>query len=266
MKILSWNVAGIRACIKRGSLDFVKSCDYDIICFQETKALESEVVIPTEISEIYPYRYWKSSLGITQRKGLAGTAIWSKTKAIREFEPPVIDQEGRVTALEFPEFCLVTVYTPNSQNKTSERHDYRVGTWDHEFLHFINNLPCEKSVIVSGDFNCAYLDINIYNPEKYKDKAAGFLNDERENFYHYLDYFVDAYREKNGMQENIYTYWDQTRPIMRKNNYGWFIDYFLVQNKIKNKIIKCQIHPEIKGSDHCPISLQIKTRKLIISN
>ena len=122
MKILSWNVAGIRATIRKNSLDFLQEGEYDMICFQETKAEESQVQMPEALAAMYPHRYWRSSQGIEQRKGLSGTAIWSKTKAIREHDPPGVDVEGRVTALEFPTFNLVTVYTPNSQSAVSERH------------------------------------------------------------------------------------------------------------------------------------------------
>ena len=116
MKILSWNVAGIRATIRKKSLDFLQDGEYDVICFQETKAEESQVQVPEALAAMYPHRYWRSSQGIEQRKGLSGTAIWSKVKAIREIDPPAVDVEGRVTALEFPTFNLVTVYTPNSQS------------------------------------------------------------------------------------------------------------------------------------------------------
>ena len=269
MKILSWNVAGIRATIKKGNLDFLETSDYDIVCFQETKADEQQVILNDNIKNIYPYRYWKSTQGITQRKGFSGTSIWSKIKPIKELDIPDIDSEGRVTTLEFDDFIISTVYTPNSQSLTSERHIYRVSLWDEFFLDYINNLNKIKPTIVCGDLNVANEDIDIYNPKQLSNKAAGFLDSERENFKKILNNgWIDTFRFKNPNLINQYTYWDQRHPQLRSSNRGWRIDYFLLPNKYKNKINNSEILPDIKGSDHCPIALDFnfKKKKLKILN
>jgi exodeoxyribonuclease-3 len=262
VKILCWNVAGIRACIKKGALDFLEDGEYDIICFQETKAEEHQVNVPNKLAEHYPYRYWRSTQGITQRKGLSGTAIWSKLKPIKDIDPPAIDAEGRVTTLEFPNWNLVTVYTPNSQGPTSERHIYRVGVWDEHFRDYVKNLEENKPTIICGDFNVGKEDIDVYKPDEWRNKCAGFLDDERENFNLLLDEgWIDTFRLFNLNKPNCYTYWDQKLPYLRKTNRGWRIDYFLVPSKLETKIVNSKIHPEIMGSDHCPISLEIRKRK-----
>ena len=262
-KILCWNIAGIRASIKKGALDFLSDGEYDIICFQETKAEEEQVKISEALSAMYPYRYWRSTQGITQRKGLSGTAIWSKKEAVNNIEPPAIDSEGRVTTLEFPEWNLVTVYTPNSQGPHSERHIYRVGVWDEHFRNYINNLNANKPTIVCGDFNVGKDDIDVYKPDEWRNTCAGFLDAERDNFNELLeDGWVDTYRIFYPNQPDKYTFWDQKLPYLRKTNRGWRIDYFLVPSNFKKNVKKADIHPGIMGSDHCPISLEIKQKKL----
>ena len=262
MKILSWNVAGIRACIKRGSLDFLKKGEWDIVCFQETKAEASEVLVPDALMELYPYRYWRSSLGIKQRKGLSGTAIWSKTPALRELDPPEFDVEGRVTALEFKKWILVTVYTPNSQQLGCERHTYRVTEWDPGFRSYLHFLNRNKPTVVCGDFNVAHSDVDVDKPEEYRNVCAGFLDDERLNFHALTqDGWTDSFRELHPGNPECYTYWNQMIPAKRKKNRGWRIDYFLVPKAFRRRILKADIHPQIFGSDHCPISLVIELRR-----
>ena len=263
MKIMCWNVAGLRACLKRGSLDWIKDGRYDMICLQETKALESEVTIPDEIAEAYPYRYWRSCQGEGgQRKGLSGTAIWSRTKA-RAFLPiPEFDKEGRITSVDMGEFILLTVYTPNSQSPASDRCSYRINKWDNHFRTYVATINNYKPVIICGDFNVAHHDRDVYNPEEWRNTVAGFLDNERANFQKLLDFgFVDAYRQRFPDAERRYTFWDQKLPFLRKCNRGWRIDYFLVSEKMKDKIRGSAILSQVQGSDHCPITLTIETKQ-----
>ena len=241
MKILSWNVAGIRATIKKDHLSFLRHGEYDVVCFQETKATAEQVKVPNELKVVYPFRFWKSTMGTTQRKGFSGTAIWSKTEPIAVLDPPAIDEEGRVTAIEFENFIVVTVYTPNSQGPDTDRHLFRVGIWDDHFRDYICELNARKPTIVCGDLNVAHQDIDIHNPDKNRNRGAGFLDDERDNFQQHLNAgFVDAFREKNE-EPNNYTYWDQRMPHLRKTNRGWRIDYFLVPISMKQQIKECRI-------------------------
>lgn len=267
MQILSWNVAGIRAMLKKENLqNLLKKQDFDIVCLQETKAEEHQVKLTEEIKIKYPYRYWNSTQGTTQRKGLSGTTIWSKTKPINIINPPEMDEEGRVTTLEFDTFIVVCVYTPNSQSLESPRFKFRIEEWDPKFRKYINDLKTisqrPKSVIVTGDFNVAYLDIDIHDPKKNKNKTAGFLDDEREEFKKHLDSgFIDIFRYFYPKEIGAYTYWNQLNPKTRQNNKGWRIDYFLISGDILNPPImlkECRMLPEIHGSDHCPIYLEIE--------
>ena len=255
--ILSWNVAGIRACIKKGGLDFLLIEDYDIVCFQETKAEEHQVKLPFEMKEKYPYRYWHATQGITQRKGLSGTSIWCKTEPIKVFEPMEMDVEGRTIALEFSEFIIVTVYTPNSQKLNSDRFYFRTEEWDIKFREYVDNLNKIKPVIMCGDFNVAHSDIDIHNPDQNRNKSAGFLNAEKDNFSKLLETgYIDTFR-KFCVDPGQYTYWDQRNPKLRENNKGWRIDYFLVFESFIDNIKDSKIRPDIYGSDHCPVILSL---------
>ena len=258
MKIISWNVAGLRACIKKGALNFLLENDFEILCLQETKALEKEVKIPKELEVMYPYRYWGENHGITQRKGLSGTSIWSKMAPIKQLETMELDQEGRITAIEFENYIIVTVYTPNSQCLGSERCEFRTEHWDIIFKEYIKKLNNIKPTIVCGDFNVAHKEIDIYSPEKHKNLVAGFLDIERENFQLLLDEgFIDVFRKLYPNEKNQYTYWDQVRPHMRNNNRGWRIDYFIISQNLLSKVKNCKIDASIRGSDHCPITLEL---------
>ena len=260
MKILSWNVAGLRATIKKQSLDFLmkEEEDVDVVCLQETKCEESEVKLPQWIIDKFPHRYWNSTLGTTQRKGLSGTAIWSKTSPLTRIETPEFDTEGRITALEFERFILVTVYTPNSQGIESHRFSYRVDEWDAEFLNFITTLEMVKPVVVCGDLNVAHEDKDVYKPVEWKNNSPGFYDEERENFRAILKSgYVDTLRLFNN-EERQYTYWQQTIPVYRKRNIGWRIDYFIASKKLIRYIKSSKIRPEIMGSDHCPITCDVK--------
>ena len=269
MKILSWNVAGLRAMLKKEHLEnLLKIYDFDIVCLQETKAEESQVKLPEEITEKYPYRYWNSTRGTTQRKGLSGTTIWSKIKPLNRIPGPEIDEEGRIVSLEFEKFIIVCVYTPNSQNLESPRFKFRTEQWDQEFRNYINYLKSSpinetnKSVIITGDLNVAHLDIDIHNPKVNKNKSAGFLDDERLQFQQHLNSgFIDIFRQFYPDKTGAYTYWSQLNPKTRQNNKGWRIDYFLIRGDSLDSQIKlkdCNMLPEIYGSDHCPLYLELE--------
>jgi len=263
MRIICWNVAGIRACLKRGSMDFLGDGKYDIVCIQETKALESEVEISEQLRETYPFRYWNSCKGEGgQKKGLSGTAIWSKRKAMRQLPVAGFDNEGRITAVEFGEFNLVTVYTPNSQSPVSERCQFRTKVWDKNFREYVSGLNKIKPTIICGDFNVANEDIDVYKPDEWRNAVAGFLDNERNNFKALLaEGFVDAYRERHPGAERRYTFWDQKLPFLRKSNRGWRIDYFLVPQALRSRVKGSGIHSTTMGSDHCPITLTLETKR-----
>ncbi len=261
MKILCWNVAGIRAVIRKGGLKFLEAGNYDFVCFQETKAEEHQVHLPEALIEQYPWRAWRSTQGTTQRKGLSGTSIWSKHKPIANLDPPAIDEEGRVTALEFTDYILVTVYTPNSQAPNSERCLFRTGIWDQHFREYIQNLNSIKPTIVCGDFNVAHHDIDLHDPERNRNRSAGFLDEERHQFQAHLDCgFIDAFRSLSTAPKK-YTFWDQKLPYLRRTNRGWRIDYFLVPTGMRDHIIACDMLTLQMGSDHCPIILEIAELK-----
>jgi exodeoxyribonuclease III len=257
MKIVSWNVAGVRAMLKKGYLDkLIAENDYDIICLQETKAEEVQVKLTPEIMEKYPYRFWQSTKGTTQLKGLSGTTIWSKTKPLFRINPPEIDEEGRITALEFGKFIIVCVYTPNSQGLDTPRYEFRIQAWHISFLGYIAALKQRKTTIIVGDLNVAHNEIDIHKPEKHRD-CAGFLDLERKQFQEYLDVgYADAFRQLYPDAKAKYTYWNQLNPKTRQNNSGWRIDYCLVSDP--NIIKDCNIMPEVCGSDHCPVYLELK--------
>ena len=261
MKILSWNVAGLRAMIKKGNLEqLLMEEDYDIVCLQETKAEELQVKLPEEITTKYPFRFWNSTLGTTQRKGLSGTTIWSKTRPINRINHPEIDEEGRITTIQFEDFIIVCVYTPNSQSIESPRFEFRTQVWDEHFRNYITALKQIKPTIIAGDLNVCHLDIDIYNAKKNKNKAPGFYDDERSEFQKHLDSgFIDVFRYLYPTQEGAFTYWNQMRAANRQNNTGWRIDYFLYGSNNTDKITikNLIIRSDILGSDHCPICLEI---------
>ena len=256
MKIVSWNVAGLRAMVRKGHLEkLVLENDYDVVCLQETKAEEHEVTLSAELTERYPYRFWQSTKGTTQSKGLSGTAIWAKEKPILQYAPPDIDEEGRITALEFNEAIVVSVYTPNSQGLDTARYEFRTQDWHISFLGYIAALKELKPTIICGDLNVANENIDIHKPEAHK-KYAGFLDLERSQFKKYLEIgYVDAFRKIYPTAIKKYTYWNQLNPKIRQNNSGWRIDYYLTSLEINIK--SCEILMDVYGSDHCPIYLEI---------
>lgn len=257
MKIHSWNVAGLRASLRKGSLDYLKDQGVDVLCIQETKAEESDVKIPDWLTAMFPHRYWNSTLGTTQRKGFSGTAIWSREEPLSRVPTPEFDEEGRTVSLEFKKFILVTVYTPNSQSPKSDRLVYRTEHWQDNFEAFIQNLEQVKPVIVCGDFNVAHQDIDVHKPDEVRNVSAGFLDIEREQFQRMLDSgYEDCFRRFNK-EAKQYTYWDQRIPAFRKRNLGWRIDYFLASRRARKYVRACRILPDVMGSDHCPVELVV---------
>lgn len=256
--MLSWNVAGLRACIKKGAIDFLEHSNYDIVCLQETKCEQHEAKLPRWLTDMFPYRFWNSTQGVTQRKGLSGTTIWSKVEPLTRIETPDFDKEGRIVALEYKKFILVTVYTPNSQGAESTRFGFRVSEWDTLFRDFIITLEQVKPVIMCGDFNVAHEDRDVYKPEEWRNKSSGFFDEERTNFSQLLSQgYVDTFRMFN-QEERQYTYWQQTIPVYRKRNIGWRIDYFVASTKLVKYVKTATICPDIMGSDHCPVTCLLR--------
>jgi exodeoxyribonuclease-3 len=249
MKIISWNVNGIRSVITKGFDSFLKTEKPDVICLQEIKAEESQVAFQFED---YPYKYWNSAI----KKGYSGTAVFSLHEPLsvaRELGMQEHDGEGRVLTLEFKKFWLVNVYVPNSK-RGLERLDYRQKSWDVDFLAYLKKLEKNKPVVVCGDFNVAHKEIDLTNP-KTNVKNAGFTPEEREGFDSLINSgFVDTFREftKDG---GHYTWWSNFANS-RERNIGWRIDYFLVSKKIMPEIKKSYILPSVMGSDHAPIVIE----------
>lgn len=248
-KLISWNVNGIRACAGKGFMDFFNSIDADIFCIQESKMQEGQLTLDMPGY----YQYWNYA----DKKGYSGTAIFTKEKSLSETKGIGIDEhdhEGRVITLEYENFYMVTVYTPNSQNELA-RLDYRM-KWEDDFRAYLKKLEENKPVIVCGDMNVAHNEIDLKNP-KTNIKNAGFTDEEREKMTVLLDDgFIDTFRYFYPDQENIYSWWSY-RFKAREKNAGWRIDYFLTSESLKDKLIDAKIHTEIMGSDHCPVELDI---------
>lgn len=249
MKIVSWNVNGIRSVLAKGFEDFLNTEKPDIICLQETRADESQV--KAELAG-YPHRFWNPAL----KKGYSGTAVFSRTEPLSvtcELGDEKHDGEGRVITAEFKKFWLVNVYVPNSK-RGLERLDYRHNSWDVDFLAYLKKLEKKKPVIVCGDFNVAHKEIDLANP-KSNVKNAGFTPEEREGFDSFISAgFVDTFREFNT-EGGHYTWWSNMANS-RERNIGWRIDYFLVSKKIMPEINKSFILPAVMGSDHAPIVIE----------
>ena len=248
-KLISWNVNGIRACAGKGFMDFFNSIDADIFCIQESKMQEGQLTLDMPGY----YQYWNYA----DKKGYSGTAIFTKEKSLSETKGIGIDDhdhEGRVITLEYENFYMVTVYTPNSQNELA-RLDYRM-KWEDDFRAYLKKLEENKPVIVCGDMNVAHNEIDLKNPKTNR-KNAGFTDEEREKMTVLLDDgFIDTFRYFYPDQENIYSWWSY-RFKAREKNAGWRIDYFLTSESLKDKLIDAKIHTEIMGSDHCPVELDI---------
>ena len=250
MKLISWNVNGIRACVQKGFLDFFNEVDADIFCIQESKLQEGQINLELEGY----HQYWNYA----EKKGYIGTAIFTKKEPISVYYGLGIeehDREGRVITLEFEDFYMITVYTPNSQNGLA-RLDYRM-KWEDDFKNYLKNLEKTKPVIVCGDLNVAHKEIDLKNPTTNR-KNAGFTDEEREKFTELLNAgFIDTFRYFYPDTKGIYSWWSY-RFNARKNNAGWRIDYFITSESLKDRLESAKIHTEILGSDHCPVELIIK--------
>lgn len=250
MKLITWNVNGLRACMNKGFADFMTAAGADIVCVQETKMQREQA------SFDFPgyHEYWNSAV----KKGYSGTAVFSKTEPLSVtygLGQEEHDQEGRVITAEYPDFYLVNVYTPNSQLGLT-RLEYRM-QWEDVFQDYCAGLARKKPVIVCGDLNVAAQPIDLKNPDS-NHKNAGFTDEERAKFQQFLDHgFVDSFRSLYPDKEGAYTWWSYMFKA-RERNAGWRIDYFLVSQNGKDRIHDVIIHNEVMGSDHCPVELEWK--------
>ena len=249
MKLISWNVNGIRACVTKGFLDFFNEVDADIFCIQESKLQAGQI----DLDLPGYYQYWNYA----EKKGYSGTAIFTKKEPLNVFYGLGIeehDKEGRVITLEFDNFYMITVYTPNSKNELA-RLDYRM-VWEDAFKEYLMELDKKKPVIVCGDLNVAHKEIDLKNP-KTNLRNAGFTEEERGKFTELLNAgFTDTFRYFYPDVTGIYSWWSY-RFKAREKNAGWRIDYFLASNSVQDKLEDAKIHTEIFGSDHCPVELKI---------
>ncbi|MBE6013498.1 MAG: exodeoxyribonuclease III [Lachnospiraceae bacterium] len=249
MKMISWNVNGLRAAITKGFEDFFKSEDADIFCIQETKMQEGQAELNLEGY----YQYFNSAV----KKGYSGTGLFTKIKPLNVTYGINIadhDNEGRVITAEYENFFLVNVYTPNSQRELA-RLDYRM-EWEEAFLSYLNGLREKKPLVLCGDLNVAHKEIDLKNPKTNR-KNAGFTDEEREKFTVLLgEGYVDSFRHFYPDKEGAYTWWSYMRNA-RGTNAGWRIDYFVVSENIKDKLKDAVIYSDIYGSDHCPVGILI---------
>lgn len=250
MKLISWNVNGLRACVTKGFLDFFREADADVFCLQETKLQEGQI----ELELPGYYQYWNSAV----KKGYSGTAMFSQKEPLSVSYGIGIeqhDQEGRVITLEFSDFFVVTVYTPNSQEGLV-RLDYRM-RWEEDFLAYLKKLEQKKPVVFCGDLNVAHREIDLKNPKTNR-KNAGFTDEEREKMTKLLQAgFIDTFRYFYPEQEGIYSWWSY-RFQARSKNAGWRIDYFIVSEALKDRLEDARIYTQVMGSDHCPVGLILK--------
>ena len=260
MKLISWNVAGLRACYKKGFLDFFEKENADIVCLQETKVLEEQ--LPFHIDNYYMY------LNPAEKKGYSGTAIYTKHTPLSvtlglpdEIVSSMSDNgwldmntEGRVITLEYEKFFVITVYTPNSQDGL-KRLDQRM-TWDDAFRLYLQKLDAQKPVLVCGDMNVAHEEIDIKNPKSNRHNA-GFTDEERAKFTDLLNAgFTDTFRHFFPNTPDIYSWWSY-RFHAREKNAGWRIDYWLCSNRLQSQLQSAKIHTDIMGSDHCPVEVEV---------
>ena len=250
MKLISWNVNGLRACVQKGFLDFFHEADADIFCVQETKLQEGQIQLELEGYE----QYWNYA----EKKGYSGTAVFTKKTPLSVrygIGMEEHDREGRVITLEYENFFFVTVYTPNSQSELA-RLDYRM-KWEDDFLAYLKSLEEMKPVIYAGDLNVAHQEIDLKNPKTNR-KNAGFTDEERAKFSNVLaSGMIDTYRYFYPEQTGIYSWWSY-RFKAREKNAGWRIDYFIVSEALKDLLQDAKIHTDILGSDHCPVELDIR--------
>ena len=249
IKMISWNVNGLRACIKKGFLDYFNEVDADIFCIQESKLQEGILEL-----ELEGYKqYWNYA----QRKGYSGTGVFVKKEPLNVTYGIGVDEhdrEGRVITLEYENYYFVTVYTPNS-GRELVRLGYRM-EWEDDFLKYLKKLDEVKPVVLCGDLNVAHKEIDLKNPSSNR-RNAGFTDEEREKFQILLDSgFTDTFRYFYPDKEGAYTWWSYMFNA-RSRNAGWRIDYFCVSKRLEDKLIEAQIHSEVLGSDHCPVGLLI---------
>ncbi|WP_040208771.1 exodeoxyribonuclease III [Neobacillus jeddahensis] len=250
MKLISWNVNGLRACVKKGFLDYFQEVNADIFCVQETKLQEGQISL-----ELDGYhQYWNYAV----KKGYSGTAVFTKQKPISVQYGVGEDEsegEGRILTLEFEDFFLVNVYTPNSQRDLA-RIGYRL-EWEDKILQHLKGLDEMKPVILCGDLNVAHQEIDLKNA-KPNIGNSGFTDEEREKMSTLLEKgFIDTYRYFHPDQEGAYTWWSYMNKV-RERNIGWRIDYFIISERLSERLSKADIHCDVLGSDHCPVILEIK--------
>lgn len=249
MKLVSWNVNGLRACVKKGFMDYFKDIDADIFCIQESKLQEGQISLELEGY----YQFWNYA----EKKGYSGTAVFTKKKplsvsyGVGEKDE---EEEGRIIALEFEKFYLVNVYTPNSKRDLSRLEGRLV--WENDIQQYLRELDIEKPVVYCGDLNVAHQEIDLKNP-KSNVGNSGFTDEERGKMAALLDSgFVDSFRHLYPDKTDSYTWWSYMNKV-RERNIGWRIDYFIVSERWADAIIDSQIHHEVMGSDHCPVVLQL---------
>ncbi|WDL70202.1 exodeoxyribonuclease III [Helicobacter winghamensis] len=249
MRLISWNVNGLRACMNKGFMEFFNSVNADVFCIQESKMQREQAEFDFPNYE----EYWNSA----EKKGYSGVAIFSKIKPLSvEYDMGIAhhDKEGRIITAEFSDFYLVNVYTPNSKREL-ERLEYRM-EWEDDFRAFLKNLESKKPVIVCGDLNVAHKEIDLKNPKTNR-RNAGFTDEEREKMSALLDSgFTDTYRHFYPEKQGAYTWWSYMGKA-RANNTGWRIDYFLCSKILDSRLKSASIYPEILGSDHCPVGIEI---------
>lgn len=250
MKLISWNVNGLRACVEKGFLDFFNSIDADFFCIQESKLQEGQISLDLPGY----YQYWNYA----EKKGYSGTAIFTKKEPLSVsygLGIPEHDHEGRVITLEYENFYMVTCYTPNSKNELA-RLPYRM-QWEDDFLAYLKGLDAKKPLILCGDLNVAHQEIDLKNPKTNR-KNAGFTDEERSKMTSLLSSgFTDTFRHFYPDAEGIYSWWSY-RFKAREKNAGWRIDYFITSSSLDEKLTDAKIHTDILGSDHCPVELTIE--------
>ena len=250
MKLISWNVNGLRACVDKGFVEIFQKLDADIFCVQETKMQEGQLSL--ELPGYHQYYNY------AEKKGYSGTAVFTKKEPLSVSYGIGIeehDKEGRVITLEFEDFYFITIYTPNSQDGL-KRLSYRM-EWEKAFLVYIKGLEEKKPVVFAGDLNVAHKEIDLKNPKTNRNNA-GFTDEERDAFSHLLENgFIDTFRHFYPDREQIYSWWSY-RFRAREKNAGWRIDYFVVSEALKDRLVDASIHTDIFGSDHCPVELVMK--------
>jgi exodeoxyribonuclease-3 len=249
MKLVSWNVNGLRACVKKGFLDFFHEVDADLFCIQETKLQEGQIQLDLEGY----HQFWNYA----EKKGYSGTAVFSKLEPLSVkygFDSDDSEPEGRIITLEFEKFFLINVYTPNSQRDLA-RLGFRL-EWEDKIRTYLQDLDKTKPIILCGDLNVAHQEIDLKNPKSNLNNS-GFTPEERGKMTTLLESgFVDSFRQLYPDREGAYTWWSYMLKV-RERNIGWRIDYFITSNKVKDQIQEAKIYAEIMGSDHCPVSLEI---------